>query len=74
MPLIYKNHTVVAGATKSQKEDDYIPVIYIAWEVAGSRSTHSVIPQERFPSFEEATEFAYAEGRAWVDRHVEQID
>jgi hypothetical protein len=75
MPLlIYKKHTVVAGAARSQKGNDYIPVVYIAWEIAGSRSTHSVIPHERFPSFEEASEFAYAEGKAWVDRHVQEID
>jgi hypothetical protein len=74
MPLTYKNHTIVAGAARSQIGDNYIPVAYIGWDIASARGTHSMILRERFSTFEEASEFAYAEAKAWVDRHAEELD
>lgn len=33
-----------------------------------------ILLRERFPTFEEARDFAVAEAKAWVDRHPEEID
>jgi hypothetical protein len=43
MPLTYKNHTIVAGAARSQISNNYIPVVYITWEIADRRGNHSII-------------------------------
>jgi hypothetical protein len=74
MPLTYRGHTLVAGAARSQISDDYIPVVYISWNIAGSGGTHSLICHERFPTFEEASAFAYTAAKAWVDRHAVEVD
>lgn len=74
MPLIYKHHTLVAGAAKSQRTDNYIPVVYISWEIASARGSHSLISRQRFPTFEEASEFAYTEAKTWVDQHAAELD
>lgn len=76
MPINYKRHIIVAGASRSsQTADTYIPVAYIAWEITGTeRRSHAMVPTERFPSFEEATAFALQAAKAWVDRHFQDSD
>ncbi len=52
MPTTYKRHTIVAGASRSQTAENFIPVAYIAWEVtAGDRGSHAMMSRDRFPTF-----------------------
>jgi hypothetical protein len=75
MPTTYKRHTIVAGASRSQTAENFIPVAYIAWEVtAGDRGSHAMMSRDRFPTFEEASAFALEAAKAWVDRHAEELD
>jgi hypothetical protein len=74
MPIVYKGHSVVAGAAESTMKGQYIPVVYISWGVDGTRGNHSIILRERFPTFEEASDFAFEQAKIWVDRHAEEID
>jgi hypothetical protein len=75
MPLYHKHHTIVAGASRNQTADNFIPVAYIAWELtAGERGSHAMVCDERFATFEEASAFASAAAKDWVDRHAEEVD
>jgi hypothetical protein len=75
MPLLYKGHTIVAGASRSQSGQNFIPVAYIAWELTPKeRGTHAMISGTRWRTFEEASENAFAEAKAWVDRHSVEVD
>jgi hypothetical protein len=74
MPITYKNHSVVAGAAESTMKGQYIPVVSISWGIDGTRGTHSMILRERFPTFAEASEFALAQAKAWVDQHAAELD
>jgi hypothetical protein len=74
MPLIYKSHTIVAGAARSQSSQSYIPVAYIGWEIAGERGSQSLIMRERFPTFEKASNFALGNAQVWVDQHAAELN
>jgi hypothetical protein len=75
MPLYYKRHIIVAGASRSQTAENFIPVAYIAWEITHSeRGTHALISAQRFDTFEEASNAAFTEAKAWVDRHSAELD
>ncbi len=75
MPLYYKHHTIVAGASRNQTAENFIPVAYIAWEVTnGERGSLPLVCDERFITFENASDFATAAAKAWVDRHAEKLD
>jgi hypothetical protein len=74
MPLVYKGYSVVAGAAESTMKGQYIPVVYISWGTDGTRGNHSIILRERFPTFEEASQFAFTEAKAWVDRHAAEME
>jgi hypothetical protein len=75
MSLLYKGHTVVAGASRGDHGTDFIAVAYIAWSIKpGERGSHCFISAEAYPSFDEATAVAYAEAKAWIDQHVDEID
>lgn len=73
--LLYKHHTIVAGASHSASEGNYIPVCYISWNIPGVTSTdrdfYALISRERYATFEEATGAAYAEAKAWVEKHLD---
>ena len=71
MPLLYKGHTIVAGAAQSTQKGLYLPVVYIAWNLTPTnRGEHSLAPRERFATFEEASAAAYELAIAWVDNHA----
>lgn len=74
MPLSYKDHTIVAAAARSQAQGNFIPVIHIAWKIAGESGTHSIVSRDRFPTSDEATDYAAAQAKAWIDRHAEESD
>ena len=75
MPITYKNHSVVAGAAQSTQKGLYIPVVYIAWNITPTeRGEHSLISRERYSTFEEASAAAFADAKAWVDRHSSELD
>jgi hypothetical protein len=75
MPLYYKHHIIVAGASRSQTADNFVPVAYIAWELTvGERGRHAMISSERFPTFEDASSAAVEDAKAWVDRHAAELD
>jgi hypothetical protein len=75
MPLIYKNHTIVAGASRSKTAENFIPVAYIAWElIPGERGSYAMVLDERFPTFEEASVFASEAAKAWVDQYAAELD
>lgn len=75
MPLLYKHHTIVAGASRSQTEDNYIPVAYISWGITPiERGTHAMLSPSRYATFEEASAAAFADAKAWVDRHSQELD
>jgi hypothetical protein len=75
MPLLYKRHTIVAGASKSTRGANFIPVAYISWEITETqRGTHAMISSARFGTFDEATNAAFAEATVWVDSHAEKLD
>jgi hypothetical protein len=75
--LLYKQHTIVAGASHSTSEHNYIPVAYIVWDILSvpsitDRDFHAFLSRERYATFEEATGAAYAEAKAWVDKHLDE--
>jgi hypothetical protein len=74
MPITYKNHSLVAGAAESTMKGQYIPIVYISWGIDGTRGTHSLILRERFPTFEEASDYACVQAKAWVDNHAADAD
>jgi hypothetical protein len=75
MPLLYKGHTLVAGAAESTTKGQFIPVVYIAWNITPTeRGEHSLISRERYSTFEEASAAAFADATAWVDRHSSELD
>ncbi len=74
MPITYNGHSIVAGAAESTMRGQFIPVVYISWGIDGTKGNHSMIFRERFPTFEEASQFAYTEAKAWVDRHAAELD
>jgi hypothetical protein len=75
MPLIYKNHTVIAGAAPSHTSSTFIPVVYIAWEIKpNERQSHSIVSDARYSTFEQASAAALDEAKAWVDRHTAELD
>jgi hypothetical protein len=75
MALLYNRHTIVAGASRSQSGRNYIPVAYIAWELTPhQQGTHAMISPTRCQTFEEASAVAFAEAKAWVERHSAEID
>jgi hypothetical protein len=68
--LLYKDHTLVVGAAESTTKGQFIPVVYIAWNITPTeRGEHSLISHERYSTFEEASAAAFADAKAWVDRH-----
>jgi hypothetical protein len=74
MPLTYKHHSIIAGAARSETTDKYIPVVYIGWEIGDKCGNHSIVSRERLFTFEEASQFAYLEAKAWIDRHAAELD
>ena len=75
MPLLYKRHTIVAGASRSETGDGYIPIAYISWEITPiERGTYAMISPSRYATFEEASAAAFADAKAWIDRHGEDLD
>jgi hypothetical protein len=75
MPVAYKNHTIVAGAAQSTQNGLYLPVVHIAWNFSSTnRGEHSIVPPERFPTFEEASAAAYQLAKTWVDNHAADTD
>jgi hypothetical protein len=70
----YKWHTILTGALRAQSEGKFMPVAHIAWSLTpGERGSHIMISPEQFSTFEDAANFAYAEAKAWVDRHVDDV-
>jgi hypothetical protein len=75
MPTTYKRHMIVAGGSKSTTADNYIPVAYIGWDIpAGERNSYALVASERFATFEEASAFALEAAKAWVNRHIGELD
>ena len=74
MPLIYKWHTILAGALRNESGGKFIPVAHVTWNLTATEcGSHTLISPERFFTFDEASEFAFAEVKFWVDRHVDDL-
>lgn len=51
-----------------------MPVAHITWTLTpAERGSHVMICPEQFFTFEAAANFAYAEAKVWVDRHVDDL-
>jgi hypothetical protein len=74
MSAKYKWHTVFAGALRDESGGKFIPVAYITWSLTPSESgCYALILPERFFTFDEATDSAFVEAKAWVDKHVDDL-
>ena len=74
MPFIYRDHTIIAGAAPSTTETNFIPVVYISWELTSSeKGTHALFSGNRYPTHREASDAAMAEAKAWVDGHLKHL-
>ena len=74
--IVYKRHTIVAGGSKSESGESFIPVAYIASEIASPvRHSHALIlPEELYRTFEQASEAAFEQAKMWVDEHEDELN
>jgi hypothetical protein len=72
--LVYKRHTIIAGA-KRDKHENYEPTVHISWVAsAGKRAVHSFTLPKSCATFDEASGFALTAAKLWVDRHFDDLD
>jgi hypothetical protein len=68
--LVYKDHTIIAGAKRDKITGKYKPIVHIAWQGPnGQRGVHSFTLPQRCSTFEQGSVFAYEAAKIWVDRH-----
>jgi hypothetical protein len=74
MSVNYKWHTIFAGALRGESGGKFIPIAYIAWSLTPTESgCYALISPQRFFTFDEASDSAYIEATAWIDRHVDDV-
>jgi hypothetical protein len=75
--VIYKGYVIIASAARDETTGEWRPVSSVSWQRPGngSRGIHLFNDiSERFASFAEATSFAMALARNWVDRRGGILD
>jgi hypothetical protein len=74
MSVNYKWHTIFAGALRSEGGGKLIPIAYITWSLTPTESgCYTLIAPQRSFTFDEATDSALVEAKAWIDRRVDDL-
>jgi hypothetical protein len=75
--VIYKGYVIIASASRDGATGEWRPIASVSWQRPGQRSRgihlFSDLP-ERYATFEEATSFAMATARNWIDRRRGVLD
>jgi len=74
--MLYKHHTIIAGASLAEITREYIPVAYIAWETpSGKRDAHILASSlDRSLSYAAASAVALEAAKKWIDRRLGELD
>jgi hypothetical protein len=71
--IVYKDHTIIAGAKRDELSGKYKPIAHIAWRKHdGRRAVHAFALPETCASFEAASARACESAQEWVDRRLEE--
>jgi hypothetical protein len=74
---IYKDYVIIASASQDEATGEWRPVASVSWQSPAQkrRGIHlfSDLP-DRYATFDEATSFAMATAKNWIDRHQGGLD
>jgi hypothetical protein len=74
--LEYRDHTIVASASKDEITQQWLPFISISWKKENGRlDVHFLTnSQALYPKFRDAEKFGLERAKNWIDRKVLGLD
>ena len=74
--MLYKDHTIIAGASLEDITREYTPVAYVAWKTPdGKRDAHILASAlDGSFSYAAASSVALEAAKKWIDRRLAELD
>jgi hypothetical protein len=75
--VIYNGYVIIASASRDDATGQWLPVASVSWHRPGHASRGVQLftdITERFASSADATSYAMAIAKSWIDRHRGSVD